>query len=168
MSIIDSLTEPKQLTNNQEIKKDESVEHKEGMDKQQINNDVIDVAERNNQNLRQNDSLQDRAAQAVDGRENIQHELPEISNLILRNGNRFDNDQTGNLVYKDDNNAIVQIGKNIGLTYDVQNFKNIELGERVTVSMVQDEHRVMAAADFERQSHDAGGERAVELDNEMH
>ncbi|STY80919.1 Uncharacterised protein [Moraxella veridica] len=35
--------------------------------------------------------------------------------------------------------------------------------------MVHDEHRIMAAAEYERQQqgHDLSGDRAVELDNEM-
>ena len=49
-----------------------------------------------------NDTLQDRGSQAVEGRESIQHEIGEISNLIIRDGSKFSNTQTGNLVYKDD------------------------------------------------------------------
>ncbi|OAU96697.1 hypothetical protein [Moraxella catarrhalis] len=140
-------------------------------DKANSNNENIDTAIQNQHTQAQNESLSDRANQALENRESIQHELPEISNLILRNGSKFDNAQTGDLVYKDGDKAIVQIGKNIGLSYDAENFKNIELGERVTIFMVHDEHRIMAAAEYERQQqgHDVpGADRAVELENEMH
>lgn len=173
MSILDSLTEHihNEMTA-QNVSKDiaTGIKGKEDdMAKEQSSHDSIDTAIQNQHTMAQNESISDRANQAIENRESIQHELPEIPNLILRDGSKFDTAQTGSLVYKDDKNAIVQIGKNIGLSYDAQNFKNIELGERVTVSMVQDEHRVMAAAEYERQqAHDAGGERAVELDNEMH
>lgn len=176
MSILDSISEHvhNQVTA-QDVNKNIATGIK-GKDRDEIpsenkeqGHDSIDQAMHNEQT--RNDTLQDRGSQAVESREGIQHEIGEISNLIIRDGSKFSNTQTGNLVYKDDSSAIVQIGKNIGLSYDAQNFKNIELGERVTISMVHDEHRIMAAAEFDRQQqgHDvSGADRAVELDNEMH
>ena len=175
MSVLDSLTEHihNEMTA-QNVSKDiaTGIKGKEDdLAKEQGSHDSIDTAIQNQHTITQNESISDRANQAIESRESIQHELPEIPSLILRDGSKFDTAQTGSLVYKDGDKAIVQIGKNIGLSYDAENFKNIELGERVTIFMVHDEHRIMAAAEYERQQqgHDvSGADRAVELENEMH
>lgn len=109
----------------------------------------------------------DRAKAAIEQRENIEHERADVARLIIRNGNGFSNTQIGVLVHKDENNAIVQIGKNIGLKYDSQMFDKNNVNDRVAVFMMNEEHRVMAASEFERQHQETGHDRAVELDNEM-
>lgn len=108
------------------------------------------------------------AKNAIEERESIEHNQVDISHLILREGSNFTNTQTGNIMFKDDKNAVVQIGKNIGMRYDSSIFNNHEINDRVTVYMENDAHRVMAAVDFETQQQQQGQhERAVELDNEM-
>lgn len=109
----------------------------------------------------------DRAKAAIEQRENIEHERADVSRLIIRDGNGFSNTQIGTLVQKDENGAILQIGKNIGLKYDSEMFDKNNVNDRVAVFMVNEEHRVMAASEFERQQQETGHERAVELDNEM-
>lgn len=105
------------------------------------------------------------AKNAIEEREAIEHNQVDISQLIIREGANFFHSQTGNIVFKDNQNTVVQIGKNIGLRYDTAMFNNHEINDRVTVYL---EHRVMAAGDFENQQQQQGQQdRAVELDNEM-
>lgn len=103
------------------------------------------------------------AKNAIEEREAIENNQVDISQLIMREGSNFSNPQTGNIAFKDRQNTVVQIGKNIGLRYDSSMFNNHEINDRVTVYMENDAHRVMATVDFENQQQD----RAVELDNEM-
>ncbi len=107
MSILDSISEHvhNQITA-QDVNKNIATGIK-GKDRDEIPSenkeqgyDSIDQAMHNDQT--RNDTLQDRGSQAVEGRESIQHEIGEISNLIIRDGSKFSNTQTGNLVYKDD------------------------------------------------------------------
>lgn len=108
------------------------------------------------------------AKNAIEEREAIEQNQVDISQLIIREGTNFSNTQTGNIAFKDNQNTVVQIGKNIGLRYDTAMFNNHEINDRVTVYMENDEHRVMAAVDFENQQQQQGQQdRAVELDNEM-
>ena len=108
------------------------------------------------------------AKNAIEEREAIEHNQVDISQLIIREGTNFSNSQTGNIAFKDNQNTVVQIGKNIGLRYDTTMFNNHEINDRVTVYLENDEHRVMAAVDFENQQQQQGQQdRAVELDNEM-
>lgn len=108
------------------------------------------------------------AKNAIEEREAIEQNQVDISQLIIREGTNFSNTQTGNIAFKDNQNTVLQIGKNIGLRYNSSIFNEHELNERVSVYMENDEHRVMAAVDFETQQQQQGQQdRAVELDNEM-
>ena len=108
------------------------------------------------------------AKNAIEEREAIEQNQVDISQLIIREGTNFSNTQTGNIAFKDNQNTVLQIGKNIGLRYNSSIFNEHELNDRVSVYMENDEHRVMAAVDFETQQQQQGQQdRAVELDNEM-
>jgi uncharacterized lipoprotein YehR (DUF1307 family) len=69
------------------------------------------------------------AKNAIEEREAIEHNQVDISQLIIREGTNFSNSQTGNIAFKDNQNTVVQIGKNIGLRYDTAMFNNHEIND---------------------------------------